>query len=139
MTGAVLPTVLPFSAGVLLLQQQAVLPSLAWASLLVPAAALALRYRFLLPVLAFGAGFFWAAACGHWRMDDWLARDLEGRDIDVVGVVSSLPAQSERGTRFEFDVEWTSGGERLPRTLLLWWYRSAAFTETEPALLAGAV
>jgi competence protein ComEC len=131
--------VLAFALGVLLLQQQAALPALAWALLLVPAATLGLRYRLLLPVLAFGAGFFWAAACAHWRMDDWLARELEGRDIELVGVVSSLPAQGERGTRFEFDVEWTSGGERLPRNILLWWYRSAAFTESEPALLAGAV
>ena len=30
-------------------------------------------------------------------MADWLAPELEGRDLDVVGVVSSLPAVGERG------------------------------------------
>jgi competence protein ComEC len=131
--------VLAFAAGVVLLQQQAALPAPAWAALLLPLFLLAFKHRVFVLALSFGAGFFWAAACAHWRMDDWLARHLEGRDIEVIGVVSSLPAQGERGTRFEFDVEWTSGGERLPRKLLLWWYRSAAFSESEPALLAGTV
>src|SRR5262249_30456847 len=138
MTGAVLAALLPFSAGVVLLQTQAALPSLAWALSLVPAAVLALKYKRLIPIVAFGAGFFWAAFCAQQRMDDWLAPQLEGRDLEVVGVVSALPAPGERGVRFEFDVESATRGERVPRRVLLWWYRSAQ-QEADPALLAGAV
>ena len=129
---------LAFAAGVVLLQMQAALPPLALALLLFPLAALSLRYRFVLPVLALAAGFFWAAYCAELRMGEWLARELEGRDIEVVGVVSGLPAQTERGVRFEFELESATRGERVPRRVLLWWYRSMQ-PEAEPALLAGAV
>ena len=138
MSWAVLAAVLPFSAGVILLQQQAALPSLAWALLLVPLAAAGFKHRAALIALSFGAGFFWAAFCAGLRMDDWLAPELEGRDLEVVGVVSSLPAPSERGVRFELEVESAGNGARLPSRLLLWWYRSPS-QEESPALLAGAV
>ena len=108
-----------FAAGAAALQLQAELPPLWCALLLLPL--LFRRKAFLLP-LAFGAGFFWAAALAHLRMADWLAPELEGRDLDVVGVVSSLPASSERATRFEFEVE--SSEARLPKKLLLSWHRS---------------
>ena len=124
---------LAFALGAAALQLQAELPALAWAALLL---LFFLQRKILLLPLAFGAGFFWAATCAHHRMADWLASELEGRDIDVVGVVSSLPATSERAVRFEFEVE--SSNERLPNKLLLSWHRSP-FAEEAPALLTGAV
>src|SRR5262245_5449712 len=134
--------VLAFAAGVVLLQQQAALPSAAWAVLLLPLILLGIRHRVFPLAASFGLGVFWAALCAQARMSGWLARELEGRDIEIVGVVSSLPAQAERGVRFELEVESASGGARLPSKLLLWWYRSAPMersSESEPALLAGAV
>src|SRR4029453_5054813 len=104
--------VLAFAAGVVLLQQQAALPALAWAALLLPLFLLAFKHRFFLLALSVGAGFFWAALCARLRMSDWLSRELEGRDHEIVGVVSSLPAPGERGVRFEFEVESASGGQR---------------------------
>src|SRR5262249_29651630 len=130
--------VLAFAAGVILLQTQATLPALAWALALVPAAVFTLKYKRLMPIVALGAGFFWAAYCAQLRMTDWLAPELEGRDIEVVGVVSGLPAPGERGVRFEFEVESATRGERVPQRVLLWWYRSVQ-PEAEPALLSGAV
>jgi len=118
---------LAFAAGVIALQQQAALPPLAWAAVIPPLAWLALRDRRFLIAAGFAAGFFWAAACAQLRMADWLAPELEGRDLEVVGVVSSLPAAGERSVRFELEVESAAGGERLPRKLLLSWYRSALF------------
>ena len=53
-------------------------------------------------------------------MADRLAPELEGRDIDVVGVVSSLPAPGERGVRFELEPE--SAEVRLPARVLLSWF-----------------
>src|SRR5687768_6578003 len=122
-----------FAAGAAALQLQAELPPLWWALLLLPL--LFNTKNFLLP-LAFGAGFFWAAGLAHVRMADWLAPELEGRDLDVVGVVSSLPASSERATRSEFDVE--SSEARLPRKLLLSWHRSR-WSEEGAAILEQTV
>src|SRR5688500_15671671 len=113
---------LAFAAGAMALQLQAVLPSLAWVWLL-PAALLVVRLKFLLIPAAFALGFLWAATWAHLRMADWLAPQLEGIDLEVVGVVASLPALSERSVRFELDVESATGGERLPRRILVSWYR----------------
>ncbi|TMH61847.1 MAG: competence protein ComEC, partial [Betaproteobacteria bacterium] len=83
---------LAFAAGAALLQLQPALPALGWSLVILPFAALALRYRALLIPVAGAAGFMWAASCAQWRMADWLQPELEGRDLAVVGVVSSLPA-----------------------------------------------
>jgi len=99
---------------------------------------LAYRWKSLVIPVAFAVGFFWAAALAHLRMADGLAQELEGRDLDVVGVVSSLPAVSERAVRFEFEVESAPGGARLPRKLLLSWHRNP-FTEDGAAMLEQSV
>src|SRR2546430_3514042 len=127
---------LAFASGAALLQQQAQLPWLAWLALLPLCIGLAaLRWRGA-AVFALTGGFLWAAACAHWRMADWLSPELEGRDLQVVGVVAALPALGERGVRFEFDVE--SAEQKLPSRILLSWYRGSAY-EDQPALLAGMV
>jgi len=123
---------LAFAAGAAALQLQAELPPLAWVALLPVFLALAFKWRLSM----FAVGFLWAALAAHLRMADWLAPALEGRDLDVVGVVASLPAVSERAVRFEFEVE--SSAPRLPKKLLLSWHRSP-WTEEGPALLADAV
>jgi competence protein ComEC len=128
---------LAFAAGAALLQLQAELPPLAWLWLAPVCVFLGFRFRFLAVPAAFVAGFLWAAACAHLRMNDWLAPELEGRDLAVVGVIASLPAVGERGVRFEFEVE-SAGGARLPQKLLLSWYRSP-FYDDSAALLAGEV
>jgi competence protein ComEC len=116
---------LAFAAGAALLQLQAGLPGVAGWAALVPLALLAWRRPWARPALAFAAGFLWAALLAGQRMSAWLAPELEGRDLDVVGVVSSLPAPGERGVRFELEVESVAGGAVLPGKLLLSWYRSA--------------
>jgi competence protein ComEC len=101
MRGNVIASVL----GSWLLQQQAVLPNLAWAGLL-PLLWLSSRFApggFLLvrsiPVkfVFLGLGFFWAAFMAQLRLSDALPSAWEGRDIQLVGVVSSLPVGTERG------------------------------------------
>jgi competence protein ComEC len=111
---------LALAAGVVLLQQQAQLPSMAWAAVLLPLAILSFRNRWFVLPLAFAAGFFWAVLLAQGRMADWLAPELEGRDLEVVGVVAGLPAPGERGVRFELETE--SAASRLPNKLLLSWY-----------------
>jgi competence protein ComEC len=107
---------LALAAGVVLLQWQAELPSLGWAGLLLPLVLLALRKKAFVVSAAFAAGFLWAALLAHARMADWLPPPLEGRDLEVVGVVSGLPAAGERGVRFELETE--SAG--LPQKLSLY-------------------
>jgi competence protein ComEC len=112
---------LAFALGAALLQMQATLPSAAWGWLLLFLPGIIfLEKRTALP-LALAMGFLWASTCAHWRMADRLAPQLEGRDLAVVGVVSSLPALLDRGARFEFDVE-PAAGEQLPKKLLISWY-----------------
>lgn len=125
---------LAFVLGVCLLQQQAALPALAWAWALPVLLLLALgmprqpgRVRLLragLLVLAFfGAGFFWAAFMAHQRLADALPPAWEGRDIRLVGVVAALPAETERGIRFAFDVERVLTPEaQVPRHIQLAYY-----------------
>jgi competence protein ComEC len=129
---------LAFAAGAAALQLQAGLPGAAWFALAVPClAGLYWRPKFA-PLFTFALGFLWAAGLAHLRMADWLAPELEGRDLEVVGVVSSLPAVGARAVRFEFEVESQPGGERLPKKLLLSWHRTP-FAEDGAATLEQAV
>lgn len=139
--------VLSFFAGVLLLQYQASLPDPRWLLLLALPVCLALlcaalhwqaqarcRVRALITRAAvllcvLGAGFLWAAACAHYRMAGVLAPELEGRDIELVGVVTSLPASTGRALRFEFEPESGREGARLPALIRLVWYRAAVRAE----------
>ena len=99
---------LMFVAGVWMLQQ---MPSLPGPSGLLPLAVVALvlwlrRQRTDLlqrlgwVVLATGAGFMLAACAAHIRLADALPPAWEGRDIEVIGVVATLPQHNERGQRF---------------------------------------
>jgi competence protein ComEC len=90
--------------------------------------------RKLAPALALILGFCWALMMAHGRMSDRLAPELEGTDIEVVGVVASLPAFEERSVRFELEPE--RAAVRLPRKILLAWYRNPG-AEDEAAVLAA--
>lgn len=50
---------------------------------------------------------------------------LEGRDLQVTGLVAAMPQRSDAGLRIRFDVESARGGSgdvKLPSRLLLGWY-----------------
>ena len=128
-----------FAAGVLALQGQPGLPALAWCWLVPACVALALWRRAFAVPAACAIGFLWAAGFAQLRIGDWLAHDLEGRDLEVVGVVASLPSIGERSVRFDFEVE--SSPQPLPGKLLLTWYRSLPASETDalPQVLDGGV
>ncbi|HET7863610.1 MAG TPA: DNA internalization-related competence protein ComEC/Rec2 [Burkholderiaceae bacterium] len=85
------------------------------------------------------AGVLWgalvAAAALGWGSTGWragerlaeaLAMPLEGVDIELTGVVASLPVLRSDGVRFRFEVE-SAGREgrtvAVPRLLALGWYR----------------
>jgi competence protein ComEC len=128
--------ILSFACGVMFLQLLPELPATGWFALALSPLVCFSGGRFLRVPVAFALGFCWALACAHVRLADRLAPELEGRDIEVVGVVSSLPAAGERSLRFEFEPE--SAAHKLPGKVLLSWYRSPAH-EDQPAVLAGLV
>jgi competence protein ComEC len=133
--------ILAFAGGAWLLQQQAALPS--WAVLsMIAIGGLCLLFaepkrRLVLLAAGLCVGFAWSAAVAHSRLADRLAPALEGRDIEVTGVVAALPQEFERGLRFEFDVEQAAHdgiSVRMPRRLSLVWYRNP---DSSAALRAG--
>ncbi len=139
--------ILLFTAGIALLQRQAALPSLVWCGLL-PLLLLLLwavrGKRWLrsgvIAVCCFAAGFMWAATRAQLRLNDALPPEWEGRDVQIVGVVGSLPQQYERSVRFEFDVERVVTPDAVvPSHIALSWWRSVskeglpdAHTEIKP-------
>ncbi|MBI3530290.1 MAG: DNA internalization-related competence protein ComEC/Rec2 [Betaproteobacteria bacterium] len=135
-------------AGAWLLQQQAVLPDLTGATALVPLAVLwivlarqsgaAIRaLSRAVAIVAFAAaGFFWAAAVGHWKLADDLPEIWEGRDVEISGVVAEMVQPNDRGVRFLFDVERAyTLNARIPSRISLMWYANDG--ESPPDLHAG--
>lgn len=56
-------------------------------------------------LLAVLIGFSWAALQAHYRLSESLPNEWEQKKITLIGVVASLPEVTERGQRFQFDVE----------------------------------
>ncbi|HEY9397856.1 MAG TPA: DNA internalization-related competence protein ComEC/Rec2 [Burkholderiales bacterium] len=128
--------VLAFGCAVWALQRQSPLPAWWLVTLLVLVAitALALLVRnaplrsrplrqAAIVVAGAAFGFAWAAGLATMRMAEWLAPELEGRDVIVTGVVAGLPQTFERGVRFHFDVERAQIDDApFPARLALAWY-----------------
>ena len=145
--------VLAFAGGIWLLQQQAALPAVPWlgglgigALLLLalqklcaavsPGTALGKRRFIASAMLGLAAavlGFVWAAGFAHLRLAEELPTEIEGRDIELSGVVAGLPQALERGVRFEFDVE--DAGAAVPPRISLAWYRSGDATDDDASPL----
>jgi competence protein ComEC len=87
------------------------------------------------------AGFGYAALRAQVRLAEELPREWEGEDIDVVGVVDDLPANSAQGTRFAFAVEQVRTPRAIvPSRLSLAWFaplRPAFGDEDPPVVHAG--
>ncbi len=122
-----------FAAGVLALQVLSELPEAAWLWAAPAAIAAMLRFRLLAAPLAVVLGFCWALGFAHLRLADRLAPELEGVDVEAVGVVAGLPSAGERSLRFAFDIE--SASRELPSRVLVSWYRTA-FAQDQSAVLA---
>ncbi|WP_345541412.1 DNA internalization-related competence protein ComEC/Rec2 [Variovorax defluvii] len=91
------------------------------------------RWPTLWLLLLLAAGALAGAGLAGWRASvdaaDALDPALEGRDLQVVGVVAQMPQRSEGGVRFLFDVasaRWVGEGAgpppRVPARIALGWY-----------------
>ena len=88
-----------------------------------------------LPVIvALACGAFAGGGLAGWRAAAYASGALdpavEGRDLQVVGVVAQMPQRNEGGTRFRLDVEsarWAdeplASPPRVPARVALGWYR----------------
>ncbi len=117
--------ILFFAMGAALLQRQATLPDLRWAALLPLLLAVSAgfsglgRWRvarlFLVTLLAFGCGFFYAAWRAEIRLSAHLPSVWEGRDVRLQGRVLGLPEATPRGTRLVLAVDRTlTPGASIP-------------------------
>ena len=89
-----------------------------------------------LALLAFGTTG-WRASL---QLADRLDASLEGRELLVTGVVSSLPQTGPTGTQFRFDVESALADDaavRLPASLALGWFTTEADDTPAAVLVAG--
>ena len=131
-------------AGTLWLQTRADLPPLLLSSSLMVVGALALGLlaldvlnvltsmrgkvyvRIMLLVLAGAAlGAGWSALVAQQRLAEALPAELEGKDLQLTGIVASLPNRFDDGQRFVFEVESASDGSRavtIPSRIALGWY-----------------
>lgn len=129
--------ILAFVFGTGLLQQQAKLPEVMWAWGLMAiiivigwlwrrqSAVLVATTRILWWIFFLGVGFFWAAAFAHWRLADFLSPEWERQDIQIVGIIASLPQENDRNMRFQFHVEHVvTEGATVPKRIALSWYKS---------------
>ena len=89
-------------------------------------------------VLASLLGFFWAATFATLRLSDELPQDWQQKNIEVIGVVASLPEVTERGERFRFDVEKILTKDdtktlKVPQHISLNYYREVESAKPENA------
>ncbi|MES2579903.1 MAG: DNA internalization-related competence protein ComEC/Rec2 [Pseudomonadota bacterium] len=117
-----------FVLGAWLLQQQSALPSVYVYLAILPMAFLTFRaattqflpiqrtsvfspqltqllQKLSLFVCAGLLGFYWAAGSASLRLSDELPKEWQQKSIELVGVIATLPEVTERGERFQFDVE----------------------------------
>ena len=124
--------ILAFVLGICYLQQMPNLPGLPWLPVLLAPLVfhrvlighyrplLIFLRRLSLLTLCAGLGFFWAAVLAQYRLADQLEPQWEGRDIQLVGVVATMPQLSARGERIVLDVEQIeTPGAHVPRRISL--------------------
>ncbi|MDL2338644.1 MAG: DNA internalization-related competence protein ComEC/Rec2 [Pseudomonadota bacterium] len=97
--------------------------------LLIAVSVLTRRHRWLcalacalgLALLAFGA----TGGRASWRLAETLPASIEGQDLQITGVVASLPQRSSSGLRFRFEVDPSMQGGQpvtVPSIVSIGWY-----------------
>ena len=106
-------------AGILLVQQLPALPAPVWLILGVVVAGIMAWLRYW-QSLFFILGVVWATGFAMIQLADRLPADLEGVEIPIQGIVSSLPERDDKRLGFDFII--TSNTPTLPHKIHLSWY-----------------
>ncbi|MES3023472.1 MAG: DNA internalization-related competence protein ComEC/Rec2 [Pseudomonadota bacterium] len=117
--------ILGFACGVALLQTRASLPGFDILAACMSIGVLLCCLRNVLATALAGSlfGFCWAAWVAALALAPALPKADEGRDLTVIGTVSSLPYHFEQGVRFNFAVESVQGRRTfVPPRIALAWY-----------------
>ncbi|WP_455219431.1 DNA internalization-related competence protein ComEC/Rec2 [Kaarinaea lacus] len=128
-----------FLAGVLICQSLADLPSIEWSLFLIPIIPLAICFPKYRPVFFVCIGFLYSVLIAHDKIAGQISPTLEGKDLLVNGIVSSLPNKNSDRTRFQLDVMdlselqekvtqktgSTSITGQVPRRIQISWYKTA--------------
>ncbi|XLZ71661.1 DNA internalization-related competence protein ComEC/Rec2 [Massilia sp. SR12] len=101
----------------------------------VPAPVLALLRAALAALAGALLGFAWAAHVAQGALSHALDKGDEGRDIEIIGTIDSLPSRQEGSTRFNFSVESPSAVP--PRIVLSWYAGRTGAMAPPPELLPG--
>lgn len=132
-------TILAFLIGACWLQTRSALPTFTElaAAIVVAVLLTALRRQIASLLAAILLGAAWSALLAHLALADALPRELEGKDLTIVGTVDSLPHAFEGGTRFNFRVERVATpGATVPARIAISWYgqpgEQQANTQPEP-------
>jgi competence protein ComEC len=136
--------ILGIVAGVLYLQNAATLPP-SWLQATCAVAALVLlvvakhAWRPVgMAATGLLLGYAWAALLAQVALAPALSKDDEGRDLQIVGIVDSLPARFEQGVRFNLNVERTLAPQASvpPRVALSWYadrgHAAGALADVQP-------
>lgn len=119
-----------FLLGVLLLQHMPTLPAVPVLVLLALFSLLSIplrNHRWAVLCASFVFGFFWAAVYGHLQLANGLEPELEGEEVLLEGVVSSLPEYQSGRLRFLFAPDAASLDGTpvvVPPRLRLSWYKN---------------
>ena len=115
-----------FVAGVAALENEPALPDAMWCASLPVAVQLMIMKIRASPLLALVAGYSWAAFVAHVQMGASVSELVEGRDVEVVGIVRGLPEVDMRRARFDFHVRDSSHAPLAGGRVRLSWYGARA-------------
>ncbi|MFZ2450285.1 MAG: DNA internalization-related competence protein ComEC/Rec2 [Methylovulum miyakonense] len=107
-----------FLAGILLVQQFAVLPSPNWLILCSIAASVAICYRYH-PATFFCLGILWATLFANLHLNDRLPASLAGIDTVITGTIADLPEIT--GNLVRFDLAVNAAPAQIPTKIRLSW------------------
>lgn len=86
-------------------------------------------------------GFAWNARYAENRLENILAIELEGKELNLEGRVAALPQSNSSGAKFAFEVDRASLGkellEQFPRRIYLSWQPAWRNPRAIPDIIPG--
>lgn len=104
---------LAFLCGIIVLQWFPCLPSLHWVTILVLSATLAAVWKCTRFLLYATLGFIWALLYAHTQLSWTLPAELEGKPLQVTGIITTIPDVELHHTSFRFLLKTMQSTNRI--------------------------